>query len=189
MGSNNFLSENQFGYHKQRSIELATILLTDNIRKAVDKGNLIGVLNGDFSKAFDTLSHSILLEILKSLGINESAHVWFSDYLINRKQYFVIEKCTSESMNIVCGVPQGSILGPLLFLIYLNDFEKFLPYSQAFNFAYGTVVYITGKCKDIIEYQLHEDLKLILTYFQTNQLVSNLKRVKPILGCSVQQKG
>ena len=121
--------------------------------------------------------------------MNESAHVWFSDYLINRKQHLVIKKCTSESMNIVCGVPQGSILGPLLFLIYLNDFEKFLQHSQALNFAYGTVVYITGKCKDIIEYQLHEDLKLILTYFQTNQLVINLKRVKPILCCSVQQKG
>ena len=93
--SNDLLSENQFGYRKQRSTELATVLLTDNIWKAVDKGNIARVLYVDLSKAFDTLSHSVLLEKLKSLGINQSAHMWFSDYLFNRKQYCVIKKCTS----------------------------------------------------------------------------------------------
>ena len=140
--SNDLSSENKFGYRKQRSTELATVLLTDNI-----------------------LSHSVLLEKLKSLGINESVHMWFSNYLFNRKEYCVIKKCTSESINIACGVPQGSVLGPLLFLIYFNDFEKFLQYSQALNFADDTVVYVTGKCKDMIKYQLNKDLKLMTTYF------------------------
>ena len=94
------------------------------------------------------------------------------DYLFNRKQYCVIEKCTSESM------PQGSILEPMWFLIYFNNFKKGLQYSQALNFADDTVVYVTGKCKDVIKCQLNEDLKLISTYFQTNQLVINLKKGK-----------
>ena len=81
-------------------------------------------------------------------------------------------------MNIVCGVPQGSILGLLLFLIYFNDFKKCLQYSQALNFADDTVVYVTEKSKDMIKYQLKEDLKLISTYFQRNQLVINLKKGK-----------
>ena len=81
-------------------------------------------------------------------------------------------------MNIGCGVPQGSTLGPLLFLIYFNDFKKCLQYSQALNFSDDTVVYVTGKCKDMIKCQLNEDLMLISTYFQTNQLVINLKKGK-----------
>lgn len=122
--ANNLLSESQSGYRKRRSTELASILLTDNIRKAVDKGNLVGVLYIDLSKAFDTLSHSILLEKLKGVGFRGSANNWFGDYLFNREQFCIVEKCKSESMKITCGVPQGSILGPLLFLIYFNDFEK-----------------------------------------------------------------
>ena len=72
--NNKILSKNQFGYRKQRSTELATILLTDNIRKSVDKGNLVGVLYIDLTKAFDTLSHSVLLEKLKRIGITGQTH-------------------------------------------------------------------------------------------------------------------
>ena len=81
-------------------------------------------------------------------------------------------------MKITCGVPQGSILGPLLFLIYFNDFEKCLKYAHCLNFADDTVVYVEGKNKESIEYQLNEDLKLISTYFQINQLVINLNKGK-----------
>ena len=176
--NNDILSENQFGYRKRRSTELATILLTDNIRKAVDKGNLVGALYIDLSKAFDTLNHSILLEKLKSVGIRGSARNWFSDYLFNREQFCIVEKCKSKPMKITCGVPQGSILGPLLFLIYFNDFEKCLKYAHCLNFADDTVVYVEGKNKESIEYQLNEDLKLISTYFQINQLVINLNKGK-----------
>ena len=69
-------------------------------------------------------------------------------------------------MNITCGVPQGSILGPLLFLVFFNDFEKFLKHSQSLNFADDTVVYAYGKTKDIVEGQLNEDRKIMSTYFK-----------------------
>ena len=81
-------------------------------------------------------------------------------------------------MNITCGVPQGSILGPLLFLMFFNDFEKCLKHSQSLNFADDTVVYVHGKTKDIVQSQLNEDLKNMSTYFKTNQLIINSKRVK-----------
>ena len=176
--NNELLSKNQFGYRKHRSTELSTTLLADNIRKAVDEGNIVGVLYVDLSKAFDTLSHSVLLEKLKSFGISGTTHDWFSDYLFNRKQFCVVEKCESEVMNITCGVPQGSILGPLLFLIYLNDFENCLKNSKMLNFADDTAIYVHGKSKDRVENQLNEDLIFMSSYFQINQLVINLKKGK-----------
>ena len=82
---NDLLSKTQFGYRKNRSTELATILLSDNIRKAVNEGHLVGVLYVDLSKAFETLSHFALLGKLKSFRITGDSHNWFTDYLFNRK--------------------------------------------------------------------------------------------------------
>ena len=91
---------------------------------------------------------------------------------------FLIEKCKSESMKITCGVPQGSILGPLLFLIYFNDFEKCLKNAKSLSFADDTVIYIEGKTKENIDSQLNDDLRHVSSYFQSNQLVINLKKGK-----------
>jgi len=109
-------SNSQYGYRKHRSTEHATIFLTDNIRKSIDKGNLLGALFVDLSKAFDTLSHAILLGKLKSYGIKGIALNWFKDYLFNRKQFCEIDGVKSELHHIVCGVPQGSILGPSYYI-------------------------------------------------------------------------
>jgi hypothetical protein len=81
-------------------------------------------------------------------------------------------------MNITCGVPQGSILGPLLFLIYFNDFENCLKNSDVLSFADDTVIYNRGKNKERIESELNEDLKFMASYFETNHLVINLKKGK-----------
>ena len=119
--STNFFQKCSSVIEKNRSTEL---FLSDNIRKAVGEGHIVGVLYVDLSKAFDTLSHSALLEKLKSFGITGDSHNWFTDYLFNRKQFCVVENCESKLLNITCGVPQGSILGPLLFLMFFNDFEN-----------------------------------------------------------------
>ena len=97
-------------------------------------------------------------------------------YHFNRKQFFVVENCESKLLNITCGVPQGSILRPLLFLMFFNDFEKCLKYSQPLNFADDTVVYVHGKTKGIVERQLNEDTRNMSTYFKTNQLIINLNK-------------
>ena len=130
------------------------------------------------SKAFDTLSHSALLEKLKSFGITDDSHNWFTDYLFNRNEFCVVENCESKLLNITCRVPQGSILGPLLFLMFFNDFEKCLKRLQSLNFADDMVVYVHGKTKDIVESHLNEDLRNMLTYFKTNQLIINLNKGK-----------
>ena len=91
--TNELLSKMQFDYRKNRSTELATILLSDNIRKAIDEGHIVRVLYVDLSKAFDTLSPFFLLEKFKSFGITTDSHNWFTDYLFNKKQFCLVENC------------------------------------------------------------------------------------------------
>ena len=120
----NKLSRNQFGYRKRRSTEYATALFTDNIRKEADTGNLVGAIFVDLSKAFDTLSHSILLVKLESYGIVGIEHKWFSDYLFQRKQVCSYKNTLSDEFALTCGVPQGSILGQYCSYYTLMTWKK-----------------------------------------------------------------
>ena len=92
----------------------------------------------DLEKAFDTLDHNILLHKLSHYGIRDIANHWFSSYLSNRKQFATINGFDSETQNFQCRVPQGSVLGSLLFLIYINDLHNYIKFSQSFHFPDDT---------------------------------------------------
>ena len=116
------LSERQCSCRKKHSTELANAYLVDEIRKAADKGLITGVLFVDLSKAFSTLGYSRLINKLQSCGIKGQALQWFTDYLFACHQVVKFNNETSEKFPLTCGVPQGSILGAILFLIFFNDF-------------------------------------------------------------------
>ena len=97
-------------------------MFADNIRKEVDRGNMVGAVFIDLSKAFGTLGHSTLLAELPAYGINGNKLLWFTDYIFGRQQYVQLGKNTSSMQLVYSGVPQGSILEPLLFNLYFNDF-------------------------------------------------------------------
>ena len=175
---NNLLSQNQFGYRSQCSTDLATALFTDSIRKAADKGSLTGAVFLDLSKAFDTLDHSRLLAKLKSYGVKGLAFNWFTDYLFQRFQVVKLGQELSTPCPLMCGVPQGSILGPILFLIFFNDFEDCLQHSKVIQFADDTVVYVSASNVTDIERKLNHDMSSIANYLESNDLVINLKRGK-----------
>ena len=119
--SNNILSNNQYGLRRLHSTEFAVLEILDRITEALDQGHTPFVFYLDLSKAFDSLNHSILLGKLKYYGLTNFALSLFSSYLSNRKQYVEIDHCKSDIFFSTVGVPQGSILGLLLFVIYLND--------------------------------------------------------------------
>ena len=118
---NNLFYDHQYGFREGFSTELALTEFVDRISAILDNRQIPFAIFMDLSKAFDTLDHSILLTKLRHYGILNNELNWFSSYLTNRSQYVEINGITSELCTIQTGVPQGSILGPLLFLIYIND--------------------------------------------------------------------
>ena len=111
----------------------------------MDKGNFVGAVFTDLSKAFDTLSHGVLLETLQAYGIKGHELLWFTDYLFCRQQFVRIGANSSPYEPVFSGVPQGSILGPLLFIVFYNDLADYLVNSQVIKYADDTVVYFSGR--------------------------------------------
>ena len=128
----NLIYNYQFGFRKQHSTSLAVLEVIDECYKKLDEGYLAMGIYFDLQKAFDTVNHDILLKKLYHYGIRGKLHKWFTSYLRNRTQYCCINNTVSEVLNINCGVPQGSVLGPLLFIIYVNDIPNSI-ISQADN--------------------------------------------------------
>ena len=114
----------QFGFCSHHSTEHAILSIVDKIHEGIEKGMFSCGIFLDFSKAFDTVNHSILIRKLEHYGVRGIAKDWFVSYLSNRRQFTSIEAINSEDLPISCGVPQGSVLGPLLFLIYINNFTN-----------------------------------------------------------------
>ena len=115
------LYNSQYGYRQGHSTESACMELIDKLHQQLDNSKRPLCIFIDLSKAFDTLNHVILLSKLKYYGLDENAISWFKSYLSDRKQYVEIENVKSSIKDIQTGVPQGSTLGPLLFIIYMND--------------------------------------------------------------------
>ena len=176
--NNKLIADSQFGFRRNRSTERAATVFLDNVRIEVEKGRVVTALFLDLSKAFDTVSHSKLLTKLSSYGINEIEYEWFCDYLFNRSQHVSVNGVISENMFVESGVPQGSILGPPLFILFINDFTDHVKHSKIVQYADDTVLYISGKNKDELENLLSEDFDPATLWFNENELILNLKKGK-----------
>ena len=158
INENGHLYEYQFGFQKGKSTSMASVTLIDKVTEALDKGECIIGVFLDFSKAFDTVDHDILLQKLTLYGIQDIMLKWFKDYLSNRVQYVTYNGMKSMREKIKCGVPQGSILGPLLFLMYINDLCQVSEFCLPLLFADDTNLFITGNDMEEMCAKLNGDL-------------------------------
>ena len=142
---NKLLLDTHFGFRKNHSCQTALITLTEKIYNAIQTGNLFGLLQLDLSKAFDLVNHTLLLEKLKLYHCNADTICWFESYLKNRLQRVSVKSTLSQPHTIKSGVPQGSILGPLLILIYINDMPLFIKRINTMLYADDATISASGK--------------------------------------------
>ena len=135
---NNLLYSKQYGFRSSYLTNHALVSITEKIKSLLDTGHFVCGIFIDLEKAFDTVNHEILCDKLNYYGLRGKVNDLIKSYLSNRKQYVSINGFDSELRNIECGVPQGSSLGPLLFLICINDFHFCLNKSSSSHFADGT---------------------------------------------------
>ena len=189
----NFLKEtnqlftSQYGFRKQHSCEHAVGELIANITKGMEVGKITAGIFLDLSKAFDSLEHDVVYKKLEMYGIRGVCLEWFKSYLTNRSMIVECkagdsgEKCTSELMPVQFGTPQGSCLGPLIFLIFCNDLEKKLTFLSCIQFADDTTLYITHTKLNYIRFCVETDLSTLQDWFLANKLTLNVGKSVCIL--------
>ena len=170
------IHDNQFGFRKGRSTHMALMILMDKIAKSLENGELVIGVFLDFSKAFDTVNHDVLLQKLQHYGIRGSALKWFQSYLSDRCQYVTYNGQESSKKAINCGVPQGSILGPLLFIIYINDLSNVCNHMMSLLFADDTNLFVSGKDVIKLQQEVEMDLNKISEWLKINKLSLNIKK-------------
>ena len=171
----------QFGFREKHSTNHALFSITEKIREALDNNNFACGIFIDLQKAFDTVDHNILLQKLNHYGIRGVANNWFNSYLSNRTHFVSINGFQSKTKNISIGVPQGSVLGPLLFLIYINDLNVAINYAIVHHFADDTNLLITGKSLKTIKKHTNIDLKLLCNWLRANKISLNSSKTEAIL--------
>ena len=171
---NHILSDNQFAYRSGWSTELALSRFTHDIINRFDNGELTIAVLLDLSRAFDCVNHNILKYKLRYYGIRSTGLKWFCSYLTDRKQYVHFNGSSSDVKHISTGVPQGSILGPLLFLLYINDFCESVNSGTQLLFADDATYYESGTCYEEVLRTVNRNLSLISEWFLANRLSVNV---------------
>ena len=159
----------QSGFRGKHSTDTCLTYLHDKIHKGFDEGLLTGMIAIDLQKAFDTIDHEILLSKMPLLGFSNNTIEWFRSYLSNRTFHVSLNSYMSSAGKIICGVPQGSILRPLLFLLYINDMPQSVE-TDLFLYADDTGLVFQHKDRNKMNEQLNKDFHNICLWFIDNKL-------------------
>ena len=181
LNSKKILYGSQYGFRKKHSTNQAITELTSKIIDAFDKKKYTIGIFLDLSKAFDTIDHSILTNKLQFYGIRGIALEWFKSYLNDRKQLVEYNGSQSELQEISCGVPQGSVLGPLLFILYTNDLPACFKHSNGILFADDTTVYYSHQDLVLAYKLITDDLEILDDWFKANKLSLNISKTNHVV--------
>ena len=179
--SNDLFYAGQYGFRPNRNTSQALLDLTSHIHDKLDQGsNVLGVFI-DLSKAFDTLDFDILLQKLKRYGVSKNSLKWFESYITGRSQKVTLPCGTSsKELEVKTGVPQGSILGPLLFIIYVNDLPMAVPLLKTLLFADDTSCLYSARSESELFGGMNDQLQKLETFFITNKLSLNVRKTRAL---------
>ena len=179
----NCIYELQFGFRASHSTNHALLSPAEKIREALDSkgGKFARGVFIDLQKAFDIVDHSILLKKLEHYGIRGLANQWFRSYLTGRTQFTSGNGYDSEIRNMKYGVPQRSVLGPLLFLIYINHLHNAIKFSTVHHFADNTNLLVSNSCINKIQDQINLDLKYLCKLLKANKISLNASKTKVLI--------
>lgn len=178
----------QFGFRKGLSTEFALLKQKETISAALEEGDLVLGLFIDYSKAFDHINHQILIKKLDRYGFRGNAAQLITSYLEYRKQIVHIDDCFSDLMPISSGVPQGSILGPFLFNIYINDVVSISPSAAFIIYADDTSIFIRGSSADELVGEANFVLEKLSSWTEKNHLKINMSKTKSVIFRSKNRK-
>ena len=194
----NFLEMNsviynlQIGFRQKYLIFHALTHLTDIIREQLDTGNFVSGIPVDLQKSFGTVDHDIFIQKLNPYDIRGLTNKWFSSYLQNQLQYVTINGFNSKLEHIHCSVPQGCIIGPLLFFIYINDLNCAIRYCSVHHFTDDTNLLNYNNPVERMNKQVNQDLKNLINWLNANKICLNvgyfIQIIKKTYRCSIKTK-
>ncbi len=172
---NNILNACQSGFRSNHSTTTTLLDVSDFILSNMNQGNVTGALFLDLKKAFDTVNHSLLIEKLKSYGVTGNTLKWFISYLSGRTQAVNVNSTISDSKLIDIGIPQGSIIGPLLFIIYVNSLPDCIN-CKCVMYADDTTLLFSSSDPATLQHEMNDNLSKIAKWFENNQLTLNIRK-------------
>ena len=185
---NDLITKCQHAYRKGHSTTTCLVEIINQLYRNIDEGQLTGLAKLDLSKAYDSISHSLLLSKLAELGLSEKSINYIKSYLTNRKQRTKFQNCISD-IEVQSGIPQGSILGPILFVCFTNDLEKqFKNKCKIVSYADDTVLIVTAKEKNMLKTSLENVIKLAQDWYTKNSMKNNIGKTEILIMEKREQK-
>ena len=171
----------QFGFRESHSTSHTLLSLTKTIKKSIDNGKFGCGIFLDLQKAFDTVNHKIFLQKLEHYGITGKVLGWFRSYLSGRSQYVVVNGHSSEILPVTCGVPQWSLLGPVLFLIYVHDLPYVSKILKFYLFADDTSIYYDSENLITLQKTVNRELRKVRKWLEANGLSLNIAKTNYVI--------
>ena len=171
----------QFGFREKHSTTHALLSLTESIKHSIDNGKFGCGIFLDLQKAFDTVNHDILIKKLEHYGIRGNVLDWFRSYLRGRFQYVSVNGHLSDLLPISCGVPQGSVLGSLLFLIYVNDLPNISKVLQVYLFEDDTSISFESDNLLTLQKVVNRELRKVRKWLEANRLSLNISKTNYVI--------